>query len=103
MNAECIKLGYAQAERIVLLNQTAISQMKSLLEHGIQNKLPNIVDYIRITTVIANPALVEVRIAGCGNPSLVNNRLLRRAILISISALLAMTNNCRKSIPIYYI
>ncbi len=42
MNAECIKLGYPQSERIKLLNQTAISQMKSLLDINISKKLPNL-------------------------------------------------------------
>lgn len=40
MNAEYIKLWLPQSKRITLLNQTAISQIKSLLHIEIKNKLP---------------------------------------------------------------
>lgn len=40
MNAEYIKLGMSQDKRLLLINQTAITQMKSLLGFDIQGKLP---------------------------------------------------------------
>ncbi|MCX6825615.1 MAG: KilA-N domain-containing protein [candidate division SR1 bacterium] len=39
INAEFIKMGYSQAQRLISLNRTAITQMKSLLSMGILNKL----------------------------------------------------------------
>ena len=39
LNAEFIKMGIAQKERLLKLNKTAISQMKSLLENSSVKKI----------------------------------------------------------------
>jgi hypothetical protein len=41
MNAEYIKLKLSQSKRLELLNKTAISQIKSLLDLDVNNRLPN--------------------------------------------------------------
>jgi hypothetical protein len=41
MNAEYIKLQIPQNKRLQLLNQTAITQMKSLVDTWVSNKLMN--------------------------------------------------------------
>jgi hypothetical protein len=40
LNAEYIKMGYPQSQRLQSLNRMAISQMKSLLESNVKCTLP---------------------------------------------------------------
>lgn len=39
LNAELIRMGYAQHDRLVLLNEAAIRQLKSLTENNLATKL----------------------------------------------------------------